>query len=53
MSLYIRFASIIRDGSEYFVLLIITDGIITDLPQATAAIVNVSLSTRYILKILF
>ncbi|XP_059152171.1 copine-8-like [Physella acuta] len=37
-----RFASSIRDGSEYFVLLIITDGIITDLPQTTAAIVNAS-----------
>ena len=36
-----RFAAAKRDGSEYFVLLIITDGIITDMPQTTEAIVRV------------
>ncbi|KAL5014050.1 hypothetical protein ScPMuIL_008320 [Solemya velum] len=35
-----RFASASQDGSNYFVLLIITDGVITDMPQTTAAIVN-------------
>ena len=37
-----RFAEAVRDGSCYFVLLIITDGVITDLPQTKQAIVNVS-----------
>lgn len=31
-----------RDGSEYFILLILTDGVITDMPQTTEAIVNAS-----------
>uniref|UniRef100_A0A914WI52 Copine-3 n=1 Tax=Plectus sambesii TaxID=2011161 RepID=A0A914WI52_9BILA len=31
-----------RDGSEYFILLILTDGVITDFPQTTEAIVNAS-----------
>lgn len=35
-----RFAEAVRDGSCYFVLLIITDGVITDLPQTKQAIVN-------------
>ncbi|KAL5013366.1 hypothetical protein ScPMuIL_007636 [Solemya velum] len=35
-----RFACSRRDGSDYFILLIITDGIITDMPQTTEAIVN-------------
>ncbi|KAK7102331.1 copine-8-like [Littorina saxatilis] len=35
-----KFAAAKRDGSEYFVLLIITDGIITDMPQTTEAIVR-------------
>lgn len=30
------------DGSQYFILLIITDGIITDMPQTKTAIVNAS-----------
>ena len=38
----IRFASAARDGNDYFILLIVTDGIITDMPQTTEAIVNVS-----------
>ncbi|GFR82321.1 copine-8, partial [Elysia marginata] len=37
-----RFAAGSRDGSEYFVLLIITDGIITDMPQTKEAIVHAS-----------
>lgn len=30
------------DGSQYFILLILTDGIICDMPQTKAAVVNVS-----------
>ena len=37
-----RFASEMRDGSSYFVLLIITDGEITDMQQTKNAIVEVS-----------
>ena len=36
-----RFAAAKRNGDEYFILLIITDGIITDMPQTCEAIVNV------------
>ncbi|RUS84077.1 hypothetical protein EGW08_008189 [Elysia chlorotica] len=35
-----KFAAAARDGSDYFILLIVTDGIITDMPQTTEAIVN-------------
>ncbi|XP_005099340.1 copine-8 isoform X1 [Aplysia californica] len=35
-----KFASATRDGNDYFILLIVTDGIITDMPQTTEAIVN-------------
>ncbi|KAF6031303.1 CPNE9 [Bugula neritina] len=35
-----RFAMERRGGTDYFILLIITDGIITDMPQTKAAIVN-------------
>lgn len=28
-----RFAASYRDGSSYFILLILTDGVITDMPQ--------------------
>ena len=45
-----RFAEAVRDGSCYFVLLIITDGVITDLPQTKQAIVHVSVD-RYELHI--
>ena len=31
-----------RDGSNYFVLLIITDGVITDMPQTVQAIIYAS-----------
>lgn len=34
------FAAAKKDGSEYFVLLIITDGIITDMQMTKKAIVN-------------
>ena len=37
-----RFASEIRDGRQYFVLLIITDGNITDFEETKAAIINAS-----------
>ncbi|XP_060071852.1 copine-8-like [Ylistrum balloti] len=37
-----RFAAAVQDGSNYFVLLIITDGVITDMPQTMQAIVNAS-----------
>lgn len=39
--LIFRFAAAVQDGSQYFVLLIITDGIITDMQQTQQAIVNV------------
>ena len=39
-----RFAAAVRDGSQYFVLLIVTDGIVTDMPETKQAIVTVSLS---------
>ncbi|KAK0064073.1 copine-8 [Biomphalaria pfeifferi] len=38
-----RFAAGARNGQDYFILLIITDGIITDMPQTTEAIVNASI----------
>ncbi|OWF55814.1 Copine-8 [Mizuhopecten yessoensis] len=34
-----RFATAVQDGSNYFVLLIITDGVITDMPQTMQAII--------------
>lgn len=37
-----RFATAVRDGSQYFILLILTDGVITDMPQTREAIVNAS-----------
>ena len=40
--MYCRFASAMRDGSNYFVLLIITDGVITDMPQTVQAIISAS-----------
>uniref|UniRef100_A0A3B3S3P4 Copine 5 n=1 Tax=Paramormyrops kingsleyae TaxID=1676925 RepID=A0A3B3S3P4_9TELE len=35
-----RYASAVHDGSQYFVLLIITDGVISDMAQTKEAIVN-------------
>lgn len=37
-----KFAAAIQNGSNYFILLIITDGVITDLPQTKTAIVEAS-----------
>ncbi|KAK2834429.1 hypothetical protein Q7C36_015130 [Tachysurus vachellii] len=37
-----RYASLIKDGSEYFILLIISDGVISDMAQTKEAIVNAS-----------
>ncbi|XP_049275615.1 copine-8 isoform X4 [Rhipicephalus sanguineus] len=37
-----KFANTYRDGRSYFVLLIITDGVISDMPQAMEAIVRAS-----------
>ncbi|KAK8764365.1 hypothetical protein V5799_033022, partial [Amblyomma americanum] len=39
----LQFASTYRDGSSYFVLLIITDGVISDMPQTMEAIVQASI----------
>lgn len=36
-----RYAASVKDGSQYFVLLIITDGVISDMAQAKESIVNV------------
>lgn len=36
-----RIAAQHQDGNNYFILLILTDGVITDMPQTTEAIVNV------------
>lgn len=35
------YATAVQDGSQYFVLLIITDGVISDMAQTKEAIVNV------------
>ena len=37
---YFRLATGAQDGGSYFILLIITDGVITDMPQTCEAIVN-------------
>jgi len=37
-----RFAETFQDGSQYFILLIITDGVITDMPQTKQAIIRAS-----------
>ncbi|CAH1784993.1 unnamed protein product [Owenia fusiformis] len=37
-----KFAQARQDGGDYFILLILTDGIITDMPQTCEAIVNAS-----------
>ena len=38
-----RYAASVKDGSQYFVLLIITDGVISDMAQTKESIVNVSI----------
>ncbi|XP_021361389.1 copine-8-like [Mizuhopecten yessoensis] len=43
-----RFATAVQDGSNYFVLLIITDGVITDMPQTMQAIISNSSLTEMI-----
>ncbi|XP_042155680.1 copine-8 [Oncorhynchus tshawytscha] len=35
-----KYAAVVQDGSQYFVLLIITDGVISDMAQTKEAIVN-------------
>ncbi|KAM4570023.1 copine-8 [Odontesthes bonariensis] len=37
-----RYAASVKDGSQYFVLLIITDGVISDMAQTKESIVNAS-----------
>nr|CAD7568617.1 unnamed protein product [Timema californicum] len=37
-----RFAASFKDGSSYFILLILTDGVISDMPQTTNALVEAS-----------
>ncbi|XP_011361481.1 copine-8 [Pteropus vampyrus] len=37
-----RYASSVKDGSQYFVLLIVTDGVISDMAQTKESIVNAS-----------
>lgn len=41
-----RYAAAVQDGSQYFVLLIITDGVISDMAQTKEAIVNVRMGRR-------
>lgn len=41
-----RAAAKISDGSQYYVLLIITDGVISDMTQTKEAIVSVSLRRK-------
>ena len=40
-----RYAASVNDGSQYFVLLIITDGVISDMAQTKESIVNVRTTT--------
>lgn len=40
-----RYAASVKDGSQYFVLLIITDGVISDMAQTKESIVNVRIFT--------
>uniref|UniRef100_A0A669BCL5 Copine 8 n=1 Tax=Oreochromis niloticus TaxID=8128 RepID=A0A669BCL5_ORENI len=44
-----RYAASVKDGSQYFVLLIITDGVISDMAQTKESIVNV----RMFLSLIF
>ena len=39
-----RYAASVKDGSQYFMLLIVTDGVISDMAQTKESIVNVSRS---------
>lgn len=40
--LFFRYASSVKDGSQYFVLLIVTDGVISDMVQTKESIVDAS-----------
>lgn len=44
-----RYAASVKDGSQYFVLLIITDGVISDMDQTKESIVNVRIFTAIFL----
>lgn len=46
LGLSCRAAAKISDGSQYYVLLIITDGVISDMTQTKEAIVSVSLRRK-------
>lgn len=46
--LFCRYASLVNDGSEYFILLIISDGVISDMAQTKESIVNVSSKTQFL-----
>ena len=43
-----RFAQAKTNGDEYFILLIITDGIITDMAQTCEAIVKLSTARTHV-----
>ena len=45
-----RFAETFQDGSQYFILLIITDGVITDMPQTKQVCISHFVSTRMNIK---
>ena len=47
-----RFATAFRDGSSYFILLILTDGVITDMPQTIQVLAVVFSHTNCILLVL-
>lgn len=49
--LFHSFAKAYQDGGNFFILLIITDGVINDMPQTKIAIINVSVKLcRYSLE---
>lgn len=42
----VRCAAEVTDGSQYFVLLMITDGVISDMAQTKESVVNVSIAVK-------
>lgn len=42
----VRCAAEVTDGSQYFVLLMITDGVISDMAQTKESVVNVSTAVK-------
>lgn len=44
LSCGVRCAAEVTDGSQYFVLLMITDGVISDMAQTKESVVNVSVN---------